>query len=306
MKILVTGGAGFIGSHLVDKLVAQKHQVSIIDNLSCGNKKIINSKTKFFNLDVRSPKLKEVLAKVRPEIVYHLAAQKSVLFSLKKPLADATINVWGSLKILEAIQSIKIKKFIFFSSGGAIYCHANDLPSHEMTWSSPDSPYGISKLAVDNYLINFYGRIKKMPYVSLRPANIYGPRQNPGGEAGVVAIFINNLLNKKQCYINGSGKQTRDLVYVGDAVDAAIKAMNKGFGVYNISTCKETSINALYDIIAGLITDIKPIHRPAVPGEVFRSVLSSAKAKRELGWVPKVDLIDGIKKTIAFFKKVGK
>jgi len=305
MKILVTGGAGFIGSHLVDRLVTQKHQVSIIDDLSAGSKKLINPKAKFFNLDVKSPKLKEVFAKIKPDIIYHLAAQKSVTFSLKNPLADATINIWGSLKVLEEAQKYKIKKFIFFSSGGAIYCNAKDLPAHELTWSSPDSPYGISKLAVDNYLINFYGRIKKMPYVSLRPANIYGPRQNPGGEAGVIAIFINNLLQGNKCFINGTGKQTRDFVYVGDAVDAAIKAMNKGYGVYNISSGKEISMNTLYHLIAGLITDLKPEYRPAIPGEVYRSVLKSTKAKRELGWSPNVDLIEGIKKTIAFFKKVG-
>jgi len=305
MKILVTGGAGFIGSHLVDRLVAQKHQVFVVDDLSCSTKKHLNPKAKFFKCDVKSPKLKEIFSKTKPEIVYHLAGQKSVSFSLQNPLADATANIWGSLKVIEEAERSKVKKFIFFSSGGAVYGNNKKPPFDEATLHNPDCPYGLAKLTVDNYLNNFYGRIRKFPFVSLRFANAYGPRQSAGGEGGVVAIFIKSLLKKEQCFINGNGKQTRDFVYVGDAVEACCKAISKGQGIYNIGTGKEISVNTLYHLIAGLLTDVKPTYRPGINGEVFRSVLKSAKAKRELGWAPKVDLITGVKRTIDYFKKEG-
>ncbi|MBU1131447.1 NAD-dependent epimerase/dehydratase family protein [Patescibacteria group bacterium] len=304
MKILVTGGAGFIGSHLVDKLIAKNHRVVIVDNLAAGKKEFLNKKAKFYKLDIVNPGLNKIFKKEKPEIVFHLAAQKSVPYSLKYPLEDASINVLGSVNVIENSLSAKVKKLIFTSTGGAIYGQTKLIPSPESTPENPDSPYGLNKLTVDKYLKNYYSRVKNLNYVSLRLANVYGPRQDPAGEAGVVAIFINNLLKNKQCFINGSGQQTRDFVYVGDVVDSCIKSINKGQGIYNIGTSQETSINQLYQMISKLIADQKARHRKAIPGEVFRSVLKSNKAKRELSWESKIDLKSGIKRTTKYFQEL--
>ena len=301
MKILVTGGAGFIGSHLVDKLIAKKHRVVVVDNLSTGYKKFVNPKAKFYKVDVTSNKLAAVFKKEKPQIVFHLAAQKSVSFSVKNPAEDARINVGGGINVIENSLATKVKKFIFISTGGAIYGEAKKIPTPEITTEKPDSPYGLSKLTIDNYLEKFYGKIHGLKYVSLRLANVYGPRQDPFGEAGVIAIFVSNLLKNKQCYINGTGNQTRDFVYVLDVVSACLKAMAKGQGAYNIGMAKETSINQLYKLISRVITDKKVIHRNALPGEVLRSVLNYDKAKRVLGWTSKISLEEGIKKTIEYF-----
>jgi len=302
MKILVTGGAGFIGSHLVDALIAKNHKVVVVDNLSSGKKKFINGEAKFYKMSVISPKLKEVFKKEKPEIVYHLAAQKSVPFSMAHPLQDATENIWGALKVIENAVAFKVKKLVYFSTGGAMYNESKQLPYKETASENPGSPYGLAKLTVDNYLRYFYSSIHKLNYVSLRPANVYGPRLDPLGEAGVISIFVENLLKGKQCFINGHGKQTRDFVYVSDIVDAAVKAMTRGQGIYNLGTGKEISINYLYHLIAGLISNIEEKHRAGAPGEVFRSAIKADKARRELGWKPKVELLSGIKKTIEYFK----
>lgn len=302
MRILVTGGAGFIGSHLVDKLIVQNHQVIVIDNLSAGKKEFINPRAKFYKLDIISPRVKEVFKKEKPSFVYHLAAQKSVPFSLKLPLIDARTNILGSLNIIENSLLAKVKKFIFISTGGAIYGQTSLIPSPETTPEIPSSPYGLAKLTIDNYLKNYYAQIRKMPCVSLRLANVYGPRQDPMGEAGVIAVFINNLLHKKQCYIRGSGKQTRDFVCVNDVVSACVKLISKGQGIYNIGTGKETSIIKLYQTIIDLLKIKQSAkHQPAMPGEVIRSVLDNRKAKKELLWQPKINLKEGIYKTIDYF-----
>lgn len=301
-KILITGGAGFIGSHLVDKLIVQNHRVIIIDNLSTGRKKFINPRAKFYRLDIISPKIKTVFQKEMPDFVFHLAAQKSVPFSLKFPLLDAQTNILGSLNIIEKSLLVKVKKFIFISTGGAIYGHAPQIPSSESVFTLPDSPYGLSKLAVENYLINYYGKIKKLNFITLRLANVYGPRQDSLGEAGVIAVFIDRLLKNQPCYINGSGKQTRDFIFVDDVVLACLKSINKGQGIYNIGTGKETSINKLYQIIIDLL-NIKATakHRPAIAGEVARSVLNCRKAKREHKWSPQFNLEQGVNRTIDYF-----
>ncbi|MBT3690442.1 NAD-dependent epimerase/dehydratase family protein [bacterium] len=302
MKILVTGGAGFIGSHLVDKLIAKKHKVIVIDNLTTGYQKFVNPKAKFIKIDTRSKKLLEVFKKERPQVVFHLAAQKSVPFSLKNPALDADININGSLNVIDASLSVKVKKFIFISTGGAIYGETKDLPTPETAKEKPDSPYGNAKLTIDNYFKNYYLPVRKLNYVSLRLANVYGPRQDPYGEAGVIAIFISNLLNNKQSYINGTGKQTRDFIYVDDVVNACIKSISKGKGIYNIGTSKEISISKLYSNISKLINEKKVKYKKAIPGEVIRSVLKCQKAKRELNWKSQVTLEQGIKKTINYFK----
>ncbi|PIT90778.1 MAG: UDP-glucose 4-epimerase [Candidatus Komeilibacteria bacterium CG10_big_fil_rev_8_21_14_0_10_41_13] len=302
MKILVTGGAGFIGSHLVDKLVKHNHRVIVVDNLSTGQKKFVNKKAKFYKLSITNPKLKEVFQREKPEFVYHLAAQKSVTYSVNRPLDDATTNIWGSFRVKENCLKFGVKKLVYMSTGGAIYGDVKYLPWNEKAPVMPESPYGLSKLTVDNYLQNHYGPRKGLNFVSFRPANIYGPRQDPHGEAGVVAIFISNLLNNKSCYIFGNGKQTRDYVYVDDLIDACYKALKKGQGIYNIGTGKETSVNMLYHLISGLISEQKPVYKPARPGEVIRSAVKSSRIKKDLNWQPKTDLIRGIKKTIEYFK----
>ncbi len=302
MKILVTGGAGFIGSHLVDKLIAKKHKVIVIDDLSTGFKKFVNKKAKFIKIDTRSKKLLEVFKKEKPQVVFHLAAQKSVPFSLKNPELDASININGALNVIDSALSVKVKKFIFISTGGAIYGETKNIPTPENSEEKPDSPYGNAKLTIDNYLKNYYGPIRNLNYISLRLANVYGPRQDPYGEAGVIAIFVSNLLNNQSCYINGSGKQTRDFIYVDDVVNACLKSIAHGRGIYNIGTSKETSINELYIKMSSLINNQEVKYKKAIVGEVIRSVLKCSKAKHDLKWQSKVTLEQGIKKTINYFK----
>ncbi|MFA6304873.1 MAG: NAD-dependent epimerase/dehydratase family protein [Patescibacteria group bacterium] len=302
MKVLVTGGAGFIGSHLVDRLIAKNHKVVVLDNLSTGKKKFINNQAKFYQTSVTNPKIKEIFSREKPEMVFHLAAQKSVSFSVNYPLLDATNNIWGSLKVIEQSIRVGVKKFILISTGGAIYGETKILPTPETVLPKPSSPYALSKLTVENYLLNYYRPLRKLNFVSLRLANVFGPRQDPEGEAGVVAIFVKYLLKGKQCFITGNGKQTRDFVYVSDVVEACLKSLRFGQGIYNIGTGKETSINVLYHLIAGLISKQQPKYVPTRAGDVYRSVLKSDLAKKDLNWTPEVELLEGLKKTIKYFK----
>jgi len=296
MKILVTGGAGFIGSHLVDELIKRRHSVAILDNLSEGKKENMlarrslgkggNPKARFYKTDILSLKIADIFKKEKPEIVFHLAAQKNVRKSLEDPIEDARTNILGSLNILKYCKNIK--KFIFSSSGGAIYGNAKIIPTPETEIANPLSPYGISKLAIEKYL-----KALNINYISLRYANVYGPRQDPLGEAGVVAIFINKIKNRQKPIIFGSGKQTRDYIYVSDVVAANTKALEKNItGEFNIGTGKETSVNQLLKLIS---PEIKAKYIKAVPGEVQRSCLDIKKAKQMLGWEPKIKLEDGIK-----------
>jgi len=294
-KALVTGGAGFIGSHVVDALIEKGYEVVVVDNLSTGKKENLNSKAKFYNLDILSQKLVGIFKKEKPEYVFHLAAQINVLKSIVKPLEDATINILGSINVLENCREYKVKKIIFSSSGGAIFGDANIMPTPDTMSAKPGSPYGIDKLTVDNYL-NFYYKIYGLKYISLRYANVYGPRQNAFGEAGVIAIFVDQLTKGKDLIINGDGRQTRDFVYVTDVVNANLLALKSPkVGIYNIGTGIETSIN---DLVKILITNIrvtgksiKIIHKPAKEGEVRRSCLSSKQIYKDLGWEPKYDIV---------------
>lgn len=304
MKILVTGGAGFIGSNLVDALIEKKHSVVILDNLSTGRKENVHSGAKFIEMDIVDEKLSDVFAEEKLDIVFHLAAQIDVRKSVADPVYDAKQNILGSINILENCKKNKIKKIIFSSTGGAIYGEADVLPTPETYPENPISPYGIGKLTTEKYLF-YYNQIFGLPYVALRYGNVFGPRQNAKGEAGVVAIFIDKLLAGEQPIINGEGDQTRDYVYVDDVVSANIKAMeSEKVGIYNVGTSVQTTVNDIAKLIGkyvGLQQEIT--HGPAKQGEQQRSCLDFSKIRSEMGWQPQMPLNQGIEKTVNWFKK---
>jgi len=311
MKILVTGGAGFIGSHLTDKLIEKDHQVVVIDNLSTGKKENLNPKAKFYEVDICDSKISQIFQEEKPEIIFHFAAQIDVRKSVENPIENAQTNILGTLNLLENCCDISVKKFVFASTGGAIYGDTNVIPTPENHSENPESPYGICKLTVEKYL-NFYKKTFGLDYTALRLANVYGPRQNFKGEAGVIAIFCDKMLKNEQTIINGEGEQTRDFIYVDDVVEAALLAVSgeqfpgSFVPVYNIGTAKEISINEIFRKIKELTnSNCKEIHGPAKLGEQKRSCLDYSKAKRELNWQPKYSLEQGLKKTIKWFKQDG-
>lgn len=310
MKILITGGAGFIGSHVVDKFLEAGHWVAVVDDLSTGRQENLNPKAEFHQISITDrQKLAEIFEKEKPEIVCHQAAQVSVRNSVTDPIFDAQSNIIGTINLLELVRKHQIKKFIFASTGGAIYGDTETIPTPETHAEKPVCPYGISKLAAEKY-IQFYGQQFKFPCVILRYGNVYGPRQDPHGEAGVVAIFAGSLFHDRECIINGDGKQTRDFIYVGDVAAANLKALNyPQSAILNIGTGKETDINTLYQIMAEAYRELSrkdplPVqHGPTKPGEQRRSCVEIVKAKKELGWSPQVELADGLKKTLKSFTK---
>ena len=287
MKILVTGGAGFIGSHFVDRLIKEGHEVVIIDNLSTGKKENLNPRAKFYKIDIKNQKISRIFKKEEPEIVFHYAAQIDLKEALANPVKDAEINILGSINLVENSKQAGVKKIIFASSGGAIYGSADILPTPDDYQPKPDSPYGVAKFAIENYL-DFYKRKFGLDYISLRYSNIYGPRQITREEGGVVAIFIDKILKGEKPTIFGDGEQTRDLLYVQDAVEAALlfafKPINNHFDsyCYNISTGRETTINKLYSLICQKMkTNVNPIYGPARKYETRKSCLANTKAKRD-------------------------
>ena len=304
MKVLVTGGAGFIGSHVADRLVQEGHEVIVVDNLYTGRRKNINRAARFYKLDIQSWRLERVFRNERPNVVMHLAAQMDVRKSVEDPMFDAQVNVLGTLNILQ--QSVKhgIRKIVFSSSGGAIYGEQELYPAPETHPLKPLSPYGLSKLCGEQYL-SYFQRIGGLQVVSLRYANVYGPRQDPEGEAGVVAIFIQKLLNNEQPVINGNGRQTRDFVYVEDVVEANLAVMGpETEGVYNVGTGVETSVNDLFRILVQHTgSTCKEVHGPAKKGEQLRSVIDSSKLRQELSWEPRMALSDGLKRTVEYFRE---
>ncbi|MFZ0454063.1 MAG: NAD-dependent epimerase/dehydratase family protein [Ignavibacteriaceae bacterium] len=303
MKILVTGGAGFIASQIADAFIDEGHDVFILDNLSTGFEKNVNPKAAFIKKDIGDKSLSELFEKEKFDVVNHHAAQMDVRRSVADPAFDANTNIIGTINLLQNCMKTGVKKFMFASTGGAVYGEQEYFPADEKHPTSPLSPYGISKLAVEKYLF-FYNAQYKLNYTILRYANIYGPRQNPFGEAGVVAIFSTKLLKNEQPVINGSGKQTRDYVFVGDVVKANLTTLHdERTNIYNVGTSKETDVNELFNMlneIAGSKKEEK--HGPAAPGEQMRSVITSDKLFNSFQWRPSTTLQEGLQKTADFFR----
>ncbi|MFC1788231.1 NAD-dependent epimerase/dehydratase family protein [Patescibacteria group bacterium] len=301
---LVTGGAGFIGSHIVDALIKRRIKVFVIDDLSSGQQKNLNPNAKFFKLSITNPQFPKLVCKIKPEIIFHQAAQINVRTSVEDPVLDAKVNVLGTLNLIKCAKDAGVKKIIFASSGGAMYSDSVRPPYSEKNPADPISPYGIAKRAGEMYL-RFGHEVYDLPYVALRYANVYGPRQNSKGEAGVISIFAERMLKSKAVKINGTGKQTRDFVYVDDVVRANMLAMQRSAtGIFHIGTGKETSVVNIFKKIKKFTgSDLPERHGPAMVGEVMRSVLDCRKAKKGLGWQPRVKIDEGLKKTVEWFKK---
>jgi len=304
-RIIVTGGAGFIGSHVADAYIKDKHKVAIIDNLKNGNKRNINKKAKFYHVDIANRKeLKEVFEDFKPNFVNHHAANSMVRVSIEKPYYDARINILGSLNIINLSQEFKVKRFIYINSGGAGYGKPEKIPVKESHPIRPMSPYGASKHAPEKYLYVF-NYLGGLDWLSLRYANIYGPRQDPNGEAGVVAIFIGKMLKNEKPKIFGKGDHTRDYTYIDDVIKANTIALTKKTKskIFNIATGIETSVTQIYKMVKKeLSSKVKALHTKEVP-EVERISLDTSLAKKELSWVAKTSLRNGIKKTIKHMKK---
>lgn len=303
MKILVTGGAGFIGSHLTDAFINDGHEVVIVDNLLMGRMENVNSRAKFYLMDIRSETLNKIFALEKIDVVCHQAAQMDVRKSVEDPMFDADVNVKGTLNILQNCVHHQVKKVIFASTGGAIYGDQDVHPCDENHPTRPVSPYGITKLSVEKYLY-YFSKEFGLDHLILRYANVYGPRQNPHGEAGVVAIFAKKLLSGDQPTINGDGKQTRDYVYVGDVARANLCALSyHNNDIFNIGTSVETNVNEIFNQLNRLTGGkVLEHHGPAKGGEQRRSVISYQKAKEKMDWEPQMSLADGLKETVAFFK----
>jgi UDP-glucose 4-epimerase len=306
--VLVTGGAGFIGSHVADALVAAGRAVHVLDDLSGGRRENVPAEAVFHELDVRDPAARALFAAHRYGALLHFAAQMDVRRSVADPVYDAEVNVLGLLNLLEGGRSAGLENVVFASTGGAIYGEPDPAfndggPQPETHPQRPASPYGITKLVSEHYL-RFYGDLYGLPSVALRFANVYGPRQNPHGEAGVVAIFTEKLLRGEQPVINGPGLQTRDYVYVGDVVDAVMRALAyEGSGAFNVGTGVETDVNALFGHLNRLTgAHVGERHGPAKPGEQQRSVLDWSRTQRMLGWEPRVPLDEGLALTVDWFR----
>jgi UDP-glucose 4-epimerase len=303
-RILVTGGAGFIGSHLADAFLQQGHEVAVVDNLSTGRREHVPAAAQFYPLDIKSPETFELICRWQPQVLVHHAAQMSVRVSVEAPLIDAQENILGSLNLFQAAAQVKTEKIIFASTGGAMYGDQAPVPAREDDRAHPECPYGIAKLAVEHYL-HFYQREYGIIPISLRYANVFGPRQNGLGEAGVVAIFIEKFLAGQQPVINGDGLQTRDFVYVGDIVAANLLALNyPQEGIFNLGTGRETDILTIYLELQEILgSSLGPVHGPAKPGEQRRSALDNTRAQELLDWKPRVGLVEGLARTAAAFRE---
>ncbi len=306
MRIAVTGGAGFIGSHVVDAYVAAGHEVLVIDNLSTGRREYVNSEARLVVMDIADPAVEELLRRERIEVLNHHAAQIDLRYSVTHPEEDARQNILGSLRLYEAACRAGVRRIIFASTGGAIYGEQREFPAEETHPTAPIAPYGVSKLAAEKYL-ECYVRLYGIEAVILRYTNVYGPRQNPKGEAGVVAIFLGKLLAGEPPLIYGDGEQTRDYIYVEDVARANLAALEPAAsGVYNCSTGVETSVNALLRMLQQLTGRwVAPQYCAARPGELRRSVCSPERLRRELGWCPQVPLPEGLFRTLQALQAQG-
>ena len=316
MRALVTGGAGFIGSTLVDRLLVEGHAVDAVDDLSKGSLANLgfarsdpDHEFTFQRLDVRSDRLVDLIARRRPEVVFHLAAQADVRVSVERPVFDADVNVVGTLQVLEGARRAGTRKVVFASSGGTIYGDVDpaNLPVRETHAQRPLSPYGVAKKAAGDYLVA-YRELHQLEFTNLALANVYGPRQDPHGEAGVVAIFAGRLLAGQECTVFGDGEQTRDFVYVDDVVDSFVRAAQRGGGLLmNIGTGVETSVNRLYAVMAAAAdVDRPPHYAPERPGELRRSCLDPGRAAIHLGWKPWTVVEDGAGAVLHWFQESGR
>lgn len=303
-KILVTGGAGFIGSHVVDLFLAKGYEVVVLDDLSTGRLSNLKPEAKFYQVDIRSPEVREVFAAERPDYISHHAAQMDVRRSVAQPLFDADVNILGSINLIECAREFNVKHFIYISSGGAAYGEPERLPCDEEHPINPICQYGASKHTVEHYLYMYYVNYG-LTYTVLRYPNVFGPRQNPEGEAGVVAIFTGKMLAGEPVIVNGDGEQTRDFVYVGDCAYANYLAVTVDHqpGIYNLGWSHPTSINEIFFALAKATEYTYPIqHGPAKLGETRHIYLDARKAARDLGWTPTVTLEQGLEKTVAYVK----
>jgi UDP-glucose 4-epimerase len=306
MKVLVTGGAGFIGSHVVDIYIKNGYDVVIVDDLSTGRVSNLNPAAKLYQLDIRDPKLNEVFKLERPDFINHHAAQMDVRRSVAEPLFDADVNILGSINLIECAKQFRIKRFIYISTGGAVYGEPEYLPCDESHPINPICQYGASKHTVEHYLYMYkinYG----LDYTVLRYPNVYGPRQDPHGEAGVVAIFTGQMLHGEQVVINGDGDQERDFVFVGDCARANLLALQtpQGLGIINLGSGHGTTVNQIYNklrTITGYSRDVN--YGPAKLGETRRIYLDGSKAQQQLGWGVNVDLDEGLRSTVDYFLQV--
>ena len=304
MKILVTGGAGFIGSHVVDALLADGHDVVVVDDLSTGRRQNLNPKARLYQLDIRSPELASVFERERPEVVDHHAAQMDVRRSVAEPLFDADVNVRGTLNLLEAARAYGTRKVIYISTGGAVYGEPQYLPCDEDHPINPICQYGVSKHVVEHYLF-VYHHLYGLDYTVLRYPNVYGPRQNPRGEAGVVAIFTGRMLTNQPVTINGDGQQERDFVYVADCARANVVALRHGSGgIFNLGSNRGVSVNMLFAELAQIIGYTPaPTLGPAKPGETSKIYLDGRRAQAHLSWAPIIGLDQGLQQTVAYFRE---
>jgi len=300
MTVLVTGGAGFIGSHIVDRLIERGHDVAVLDNFSTGRPELVNPRAAVYRCDLRSERLAGVVARTGAKLVVHAAAQASVHHSLADPIQDSNVNVLGTVRLLRACVASTVERLVYISTGGAAYGDTSVVPTPEDHPLRPASPYGVSKVSAEHY-VDCFGKLGCMRTSTLRLSNVYGPRQSPAGEAGVVTIFSNRLARGEQCVIYGDGEQTRDFVYVGDVAAAVVNALERTdvVGPINIGTGTETTINALYELLAMTMESRQPaLHLPPRFGEQRRSALLPLRARRVLAWQPITSLDSGLAATV--------
>lgn len=303
-KVLVTGGAGFIASHVVDRYLALGHSVAVVDNLSSGQRAYVNPGARFYRLDIGDAALRELFERERPEVVNHHAAQISVPFSVREPVIDAQTNILGSLRLLEMSREFGVRKVIFASTGGALYGEPVSLPCDESHPVKPISPYGAAKLSVEHYL-HFYHWSCGLHYTALRYGNVYGPRMHFKTQEGlVVAIFASRMLRGEAVTVDWTGEQTRDFVYAGDCASANLAALEHGSGgVYNVGTGRETSVNEIFRHLASMTGyQLPPRQGPGREGDVFRIALDASLAAAEMGWRARVELEEGLRRTVEYFR----